>query len=150
MNININFLKESILAFIATMAFSVMLNIPKKELLYCGIAGGIGWFFYSVCISYGFSSSFSNFIGTLCVTYLARLFAVIRKAPISVFLISGIISLVPGTSIYKTALNIIMLKDKEATFYALETIKISCAIAFAIFIILSLPPALFKIRKIKS
>lgn len=145
-----NFFVESLLAFGATIAFSVMLNIPKKELLYCGIAGGVGWFLYTVSMANGFSSTFSNFVGTICIAYLSRFFAIRRKTPILVFLISGIITLVPGIALYNTALNIILQNNEKATFYALETIKISCAIAFGIILVLSLPSFLFKKYSKKS
>lgn len=144
------YIKEGIFAFLGTIAFSIMINIPKKEIFYCGIAGGIGWIFYSICMSSGLSSAYSNFAGTLFITYFARLFAIIRKNPVSVFLISGIITLVPGTSIYNMALNFIMTDNDMAIFYALETIKIACGIAFGIIIVLALPQFLFGIVKSKK
>lgn len=145
-----NLILETLWAFLATVAFSIMFNTPKKELLYCGIAGAIGWFFYSLCIKIGLSSTFSNFWGTIFIAYFSRLFAIIRKNPISVFLISGIITLVPGAGIYNTVLHIIMSDNKMASFYGIETVKIACAIAFGIIVILSLPQFMFKFNfKIK-
>ena len=140
---------EALWAFLATVAFSVMFNTPKKELLYCGITGGIGWFFYALCMKLGLSSAFSNFWGTIFIAYFSRLFAIIRKKPISVFLISGIITLVPGAGIYNTMLHIIMSDNNMASFYGIETIKIAGAIAFGIIVILALPQFMFtfKIKK---
>ncbi len=140
---------EALWAFLATVAFSVMFNTPKKELLYCGIAGAIGWFFYALCMKLGLSSAFSNFWGTIFIAYFSRLFAIIRKKPISVFLISGIITLVPGAGIYNTMLHIIMSDNNMASFYGIETIKIAGAIAFGIIVILALPQFMFtfKIKK---
>ena len=140
---------EALWAFLATVAFSIMFNTPKKELLYCGIVGAIGWFFYALCMKIGLSSAFSNFWGTVFIAYFSRLFAIIRKNPISVFLISGIITLVPGAGIYNTVFNIIMSDNKMASFYGVETVKIACAIAFGIIVILALPQFMvtFKINK---
>ena len=93
----------------------------------------------------GLSSTFSNFWGTVFIAYFSRLFAIIRKNPISVFLISGIITLVPGAGIYN-----IMSDNKMASFYGIETLKIACAIAFGIIVILALPQFMFtfKIKKL--
>lgn len=142
-------LLEAFYAFLATVTFAVMFNTPKKELLFCGIAGSIGWFFYSLCLKTGVSSSISNFWGSFFISYFSRLFAIIRKKPISLFLTSGIITLVPGAGIYNTIFNIIMSDNNLASFYGIETIKIACAIAFGIIIILSLPNFMFnfKIKK---
>ncbi len=137
---------EALWAFLATVAFSIMFNTPKKELLYCGIAGAIGWFFYALCMKIGLSSAFSNFWGTVFIAYFSRLFAIIRKNPISVFLISGIITLVPGAGIYNTVFNIIMSDNKMASFYGVETVKIACAIAFGIIVILALPQFMFTFK----
>lgn len=145
-------LLETLWAFLATIAFSIMFNTPKKELLYCGIAGAIGWFFYTLCIKMGLSAAFSNFWGTIFIAYFSRFFAIIRKNPISVFLISGIITLVPGAGIYNTMFNVIMSDNKMASFYGIETLKIACAIAFGIIVILALPQFMFtfKIKKINN
>ena len=100
----------------------------------------------------GLSSTFSNFWGTVFIAYFSRLFAIIRKNPISVFLISGIITLVPGAGIYNTMFNVIMSDNKMASFYGIETLKIACAIAFGIIVILALPQFMFtfKIKKINN
>ena len=140
---------ESIYAFLATVTFSIVFNTPKKELLYCGLTGAIGWFFYSLFLGLNFSSAISNFIGSFFISYFSRLFAIIRKKPILVFLIPGIITLVPGSGIYNTVFNIIMSNNKLAGFYGIETLKIACSIAFGIIIILSLPNFMFNF-KIKS
>ncbi len=134
---------QSMCAFFATITFSIMFNTPKRELIFCGIAGGVGWLVYSIALKFGLSNMLSNFFGTLFIAYLSRFFAVIRKNPMSVFLISGIITLVPGAGIYNTVLNIIMNNNKNAAFYGLETVKVACAIAFGIIVILALPSFLF-------
>lgn len=145
-------LLEALWAFLATVTFAIMFNTPKKELLYCGIAGSVGWFIYALCMKIGFSSTISNFWGTIFIAYFSRLFAILRKNPISVFLISGIITLVPGAGIYNTMLNIIMSNNKMASHYGVETVKIACAIAFGIIVILALPQFMFKpkIRKFNN
>ncbi len=37
-----------IVSTIATFAFAKLFNAPTKELLYCGITGGIGWVIYFI------------------------------------------------------------------------------------------------------
>ncbi|WP_317368199.1 threonine/serine exporter family protein [uncultured Tyzzerella sp.] len=137
---------EAFWAFLATVSFSIMFSTPKKELLYCGIAGAFGWFIYALCTRIGLSSVFSNFWGTVFIAYFSRLFAIVRKNPISVFLTSGIITLVPGAGIYNTMLHIVMSDNKMASHYGVETVKIACAIAFGIIVILALPQFMFTFK----
>lgn len=140
---------QIIAAFIATFSFSIMFNVSKNELIYCGITGAIGWLFYNIALNLHFSVITACFISTLIITTISRILANIRKTPITVFLISGIILLVPGAGIYYTMLNIINYKNMEAVFKGIETFKIAGIIAIGIIIILSLPQKLFIMSKNK-
>lgn len=139
-------LKEFILAFLATVTFSIMFNTPKKELLYCGFIGASGWFVYSVSLINGGSSLINNFLGAFLIAYLSKFFAIARKNPMSIFIIPGAITLVPGATIYRTVLNIIMNEPDLALYYGMETITIACAIALGIIVALSVSN--FSIKKL--
>lgn len=132
-----NILVEFILAFWATVTFSVMFNTPKKELIYCGFIGASGWFVYSISLLQGGSSLVNNFLGAFLIAYLSKYFAIVRKNPMSIFIIPGVITLVPGATIYRTVLNLIMNEHDLAVYYGLETITIACAIALGIIVALS-------------
>lgn len=91
-----------IFAFIATMAFAVLFQSPKKILLTDGLIGAVGWVvFISLRDQMGYSSFYANFFGTLALALLSELSARIFKQPATVFVIPGIIPLVPGLGIYK-------------------------------------------------
>lgn len=63
-----------------------------------------------------------------------------RRAPLTIFLISGIFPIVPGAGIYYTGYHIFMNDNAAALATGMETIKIAIAIAIAIGIVVSLPP----------
>lgn len=143
--------KDLVYAFLATITFAVVFNTPKKELVYCGLIGAIGWLFYSLSLESGGNSSLNNFIGSFFVAYLSKILAKLRKNPISIFLTTGVITLVPGSTIYNMVLNVIMTNNDLANFYALEVINIACAIALGIIVALSLPNFdIFSKLKLKS
>ncbi len=77
------------------------------------------------------------------MTIMARVFAVYRKTPVTVFLICGLFPLVPGAGIYYTAYNFIMGYNDLAVAKGIETIKIAVAIALAIVFAFSMPKLLF-------
>ena len=57
-----------IFAFIATMAFAVLFQSPKKILLTDGLIGAVGWVvFISLRDQMGYSSFYANFFGTLAL-----------------------------------------------------------------------------------
>jgi|LGOV01.1.fsa_nt_gb uncharacterized membrane protein YjjB (DUF3815 family) len=121
-----------IYAFFASVGFSVLFNIPRKEMIYAGIAGAIGWTFYEQLQVYGVSPIFTSFVGALFVGILAEIFAKIRKMPATVFVVPGIIPLVPGYGLYFSMLSIIEKNYNEAIRVGFETIMIAVVIASAI------------------
>lgn len=80
---------------------------------------------------------FSNFISALSISIMSRILAKLRKMPISIFLIPGIIPLVPGTGMYKTMYAMLNQNFEEAAFYGAQSLQIAGVIAIAIIFIAS-------------
>lgn len=68
----------------------------------CGITGMAGWLLY-LAMCQVTTVALASFVGTLAVVLISRIFTVRKKCPITIFLVSGIIPLVPGAGIYYTA-----------------------------------------------
>ena len=134
---------ELIVAVFATGAFAVLFNVPKNQWGYAGLTGGIGWVFYRA-FSPSFGSTIATFIAVLVLTLLSRIFAVIRQAPVTVFLVCGIFPLVPGVGIYYTSYHFIVEDGLLASDFGMETVRIAIAIALGIMFILSLPQKCFQ------
>ena len=98
-------LKEFILAFTSTVGFSILFNAPRKSLILGGLTGGIGWVIYSVTRSS--SPVFASFLASTVIGLLGELFARIQKKPVTVYIIPGIVSIVPGYSLYLTMVHLI-------------------------------------------
>ncbi|MEE1243662.1 MAG: threonine/serine exporter family protein [Frisingicoccus sp.] len=139
---------QFIIALIATSAFAVLFNVPKEQWFFAGLTGGIGWVFYKFFIL-SLGTALATFVAVLVLTLLSRIFAVIRKAPVTVFLISGIFPLVPGMGIYYTSYYLIMEDASLFGYYGVETLKSAFAIALGIMFILSIPQKCFGILQKK-
>ena len=64
----------------------------------------VGWTIYIACTTLGgMTAPMATLIATLPLAALSRFFAIRHKAPITVFLLTGIFPLVPGAGIYYTA-----------------------------------------------
>lgn len=96
-----------IIAMIATLAFAVLFQAPKSEWGLCGVTGGLGWLVYEYLHLQGWHLMLATIVATLVLTLLSRMFAVVRKHPATVYLLSGIFPLVPGAGIYYTAFYLI-------------------------------------------
>lgn len=94
-------------AFVATVFFGIMFNIPKKELLYCGFVGAVGWFIYILCLQNGLDTVFASFLSSLVLSIISHILAIYRKNPVTVYQIAGIIPIVPGGLLYTGVFHIL-------------------------------------------
>ena len=67
-----------------------------------GMVGDVGWVIYVVDERDQVTDIFSAVIGAFVVVELSYFLAKTRRAHVTVFLISGIIPLVPGRGLYRT------------------------------------------------
>lgn len=130
-------------AFISTLGFSIVFHVQRKHLLICGATGAISWTLYLLLIQNSHSSVLASFLSTLVVTTLSYLLAKKRKTPITVFLIAGILPLVPGLGLYRMMYALLDEDYSLALDYATLTFEIAGVIAGAI-VIISLLPLLWR------
>lgn len=121
-------------AFLAVVTLSVMFGVPGKFIIYSGLGGAVGWMIYLIGMYMGTGIVMATFIAALFAALTAHTCARLLKSPVTVFLIPGILPLVPGLGMYRIAYNIVNGDTKQAGFYFLQTMEIAGMIALAIFI----------------
>lgn len=139
----LNWLFQTLVAFVSTVAFSIIFHTPKREWLCTGTTGAVGWLVYLVTMGLGGGTVAASFFAAVALTWISRVFSFARRAPVTVFLICGIFPLVPGAGIYYTGYHFFMSDNSLALSTGLETIKIAIAIALGIGIVLSMPKFFF-------
>ncbi|MDK2967304.1 MULTISPECIES: threonine/serine exporter family protein [Clostridia] len=125
-------------AFLAVISFSLLLEIPKKYFVLSGGIGAAGWLVYLLVQAAAGSVIAAAFLSSLLVALSSHIAARIYKAPVTVFLVAGILPSVPGASIYRSVSCVISNNPELSSHYLVETLQISGAIAMAIFIMDSL------------
>lgn len=141
---------QIIAAFVGTIAFALIFGVPGKYYFLCGITGAAGWFFYLLFMHIGATATESTFIATVVVVVLSRIFSVIAKSPVTVFLISGIIPLVPGGGMYWTSYYLVTNQNSMALDSGISAVRSAVAIVLGIVIVLELPNKLFHLKKKKD
>lgn len=130
---------QFLVAMVATISFGVAFQVPRRHFWACGLVGAAGWLVFVLCTAAGLSAPMATLVAALPLTALARLFAITRKAPITLFLLCGIFPLVPGAGIYYTAYY--FLRDDRALCLSkgVETLKIAVALSIGIALVCSVP-----------
>lgn len=143
----LNWLFQTGVAFLSTVAFSIIFHTPQKEYVWTGFTGGAGWLVYLISLHLGAGVVAASFFATVALSWLSRVFSFRRRSPVTVYLICGIFPIVPGAGIYYTGYYFFMSDNAQALSKGLETIKIAVAIALGIGVVLSLPSFLFTLRR---
>lgn len=125
---------QFIAAFIAVIAFSVNLEIPKKHIVIVGIVGALGWTTYILCDYFKLLNIMSYFISALVVAILSLILSKTLNAVSTIFLIPGILPIVPGIAMYKMIYYLINNNLQESLYQLLQVILITSGITIAIFI----------------
>ncbi len=125
-------------SFAATVAFCFLFDIPRRHLVFCGLLGTAGWMAYAL-LTPSMGDVAATFIAACIVVLGARLLAILRKCPVNVMMIPGIIPLVPGSASYYCAYNLVTGNNAGAATYAVLTLKISLAIVLGIIVVSAIP-----------
>ena len=122
-------------AFIGTVGFSALFGAPRKYYISCGITGMLGWALYLLLVhDTMLSLSGAVFCAALLVAVVSHLLAVMRRCPTTVFLICGIIPLVPGGGIFWTAYHLVADQLQLAATIGFVAMKVTIAIAGGIIV----------------
>ena len=131
-----HYLMAFLFAFLATVAFGVLFQGPKRILWRSGLIGGLGWIvFIGLKEIFSVHSFSANFLATVVIALASEIFARIWKEPTTVFEVPAIIPLVPGFGMYRGMNYILQDYVGYGTEVLLEAALDSCAIALGIMMV---------------
>ena len=122
---------QFLLAGTGTLSFAILFACPRRSLPTCALVGAVGWFVYELCVMLGLDTAAASLLAVIPLTILTRVFAILQKTPVTVFLLSGIFPLVPGAGIYYTAYYFIQGDNALALSNGISTFKVAVALPWA-------------------
>ena len=136
-------------AFLGCVAFCFIFELRRWEYILCAAAtGAVGWFVYLILPELTDVSRY--LLATIAVAVLSEIFARLYKTPATVFLIIGIIPLVPGGGIYYTMEALINGDLSLFVRYGMETAASAGAIAVGCSLVSSLARIAVALRHPRS
>ena len=81
--------------------FSIIFNAPKRLLLACGFVGALAWTIYQYTVDMDLGKVGAAFLGSLILGLLSHVMSRRYKRPVIIFIVPGIIPLVPGGTAYE-------------------------------------------------
>lgn len=136
-----------IYAFCATMGFCILFHVPKKHMIPAAVVGACGWLTYTFLLSSGTGKVAACFVASCLVALISEIFSRGFREAATIFVIPGILPLVPGAGMYYTMLAILDGDIQETASTGTETLLMAGSIAVALLIVSSLINIVFLIKK---
>lgn len=128
----IDYILPCIYAFLASLSFCVILSVKDYKIaLIASLGGTLGWMAYLVSADFA-NIVVQNLIAAVTAALFAEFISRKLKTPATVFLIVGILPLVPGGGIYYTMEYLIQGNNEMFIAKGLETLAIAGAIAVGV------------------
>lgn len=125
---------QCVWAFTGSLAFGVMFNIRGKNSIYAALGGLFAWIVYLITGNFTKTVLVQFFVAAIAISVYSECMAIWRKVPVTVFIISGMIPLVPGGSIFYTMQELIMGNYTQSYKLGIYTLAIAGSIAMGILI----------------
>lgn len=126
---------QFIYALFATCGFCIIFRIPLKKIPICMLVGSLCWVCYQVVIFYGASEVIACFIASCSAGLFSDICSRIFKEASTLFIIPGILCLVPGSKIYYTMAALLEHDIEKAASIGTQTLLMAGAIAVGLLII---------------
>ncbi|AMQ19937.1 threonine/serine exporter family protein [Geobacillus sp. JS12] len=123
---------QLLLSFVASSLFGVIFNIPKRLLPHSGFVGMSGWAMYMAAARSGMDGVAATFAAAFFVAFLSNGFARRYRAPATIFIVPGILPLVPGGTAFEAMRHVVMNDYNAAIPLAAKAFMISGAIAMGL------------------
>ncbi|NMA86132.1 MAG: threonine/serine exporter [Tissierellia bacterium] len=139
-------MKLFVFSYLSTIGFAVLFGIPKNSIIKSGFVGAFGWVTFYFTSLYLDSNITGTFFAAIVVGTLGELFARYFKKPATVYIIPGIVPLVPGAGMYYTMLALVEKDFLLAANNGTETFFIAAAISIGIIISTSLSRSINRVK----
>lgn len=107
-------------------------NTNKYDVIWGGVLGALGWIVYLLVLKSGASSMYAYFLGAFSVALVSEILAIIIKNPATVYLLPGLLPLVPGGGMFQTMRSAVSGNMEGALSLGFATLGAAGAIALGI------------------
>ena len=121
-----------------TFGFCVLMRVPLKSFPVCMFIGALTWACYQLFLYHGASAVVAAFIAACLVGLLSDISSRVFKDAATIFIIPGILCMVPGAGIYNTMLSLLHNDMAGVAENGVSTLLIAGAIAVGLLVMGSL------------
>ncbi len=121
----------------ASIFCSLYFNTRYSHAVISGILGVMSYFLYLIIRERLGNEALGFFVGTVAVAFASEILAVLMKNPATVFLLSGLLPLVPGGGLFYMMRDAVQKRFAEAFNTGYQTVMSAAAIALGVAVVSS-------------
>lgn len=133
----ISYIIQIISASLGSVGFALLFNLRRDKLPYIAIGSALGYCIYLALMHCTSSTLIANMAAAMFCTALAEIYARWRKAPTTLFLMSHIMPLVPGGSLFYTMRSMVQQDQASFAAYGMDTALAAVGISVGILAVTS-------------
>lgn len=124
---------QVIFSFLVSASVAILNSVQKKYIFLCGLSGVISSVVYHLSISHA-NAALSALVSCVILSVFSQIFSQITKVPSTIFTISGIMPIVPGSLLFKTFNSLAENDYSQAVNFGTQTILVGFSIAIGFFV----------------
>ena len=124
--------------FLGSLGFSILFNIRGRKLLVASLGGLISWTIFLLLQPVFPGEAIRYFFASAAITVYSEVFARVLKTPTTTFLVSSIVPLIPGGSLYYTMNYALNEQWNLFVQKAFSTLELALALAVGIIAVTTL------------
>jgi len=132
---------------VGSLGFAILFNVRGKRLVAASGGGMLSWILYLLLIRFVDSEVIAYFIASVVVSVYAELMARLLKTPTTTFIITSLIPMIPGSSLYYTMISVFRLEDGEFLTKAAYTLELAAALALGVVLVTTFARIIEKTKK---
>lgn len=128
-------LVQIITGFLGSLGFSILYNVRGKKLIAASLGGFMAWSLFLLLGLFMDSEPMRYLIVSMSVSLYAEILARVLKTPTTTFIITSLIPLIPGGSLYYTMSSVFGGNFDVFLGNAVSTLSLALALAIGVAII---------------
>lgn len=137
-------------ATLGALGFSLIFNVRGRQLFFTTLGGFLAWGTFLLLEPTDLSDVARYLLASILITIYAEVCARRRKTPATVFLMSAVIPLVPGSGLYATMVYAVHLDTANMATQGLHTLLLAGAIAAGIILVSTVVHAIQALRELHN
>ena len=133
--------------FLGSLGFSILFNIRGRKLLVASLGGLISWTIFLLLEPVFQGEAPRYFFAAAAITVYSEVFARVLKTPTTTFLVSSIVPLIPGGSLYYTMASLFGGNLSNFLEKAIYTLELSVSLALGIVLVTAFAHTITRLKK---